>query len=113
MVITVTYIKLKNPFKFFKLSMYAYKIMQQTKQSNGFIRMLNKGIWTDHYTLSAWQTMDDVKTFAQSGEHHTAMKQSKSISNQIITYTYTTEIFPDWKSAKALMHEHGKVLNFK
>jgi len=99
MVVTVTYIKLKNPFLFLKLSMFGYKIMHQTMQSRGFIRMKNKGFWNDRCTLSAWQKMEDVKSFAQIGDHQTAMKQSKEISNKIITYTYATEQFPDWESA--------------
>lgn len=113
MLVTVTYIKLKNPFLSFKLTMFGYKIMQQTKQSAGFITMKNKGFWNDHYTLSAWQTIENVKAFAQSGEHLTAMKQSKALSHKIITYTYSTEQFPDWKTAIALLHQNGKTHNFK
>lgn len=86
--------------------------MRQAQQSPGFIRMTNSGFWNDHYTLSAWENEEAMKNFARSGEHLNAMKQSKSIADKLATYTYVTEIFPDWNTAKQLIHKNGKVLTF-
>lgn len=86
--------------------------MRQAQHSPGFIRMTNSGFWNDHYTLSAWENEEAMKNFARSGEHLKAMKQSKSIADKLATYTYVTETFPDWNTAKQLIHKNGKVLTF-
>ncbi|HRF75834.1 MAG TPA: hypothetical protein PLJ00_02600 [Chitinophagales bacterium] len=112
MIITVTYIHLRKPWFFFRLSYFGYKIMRQAQNSSGFIRMSNSGFWRDHYTLSAWENEAAMKNFARSGEHLKAMKQSQSISDKLATYSYVAEKFPDWNTAKQLIHKNGKVLTF-
>jgi heme-degrading monooxygenase HmoA len=113
MVITVTSIKLRSPWKFFRLSMFGYKVQKQIKGEKGFIKLKNTGFGKDHYTLSAWQSVEDLKRFSKSGAHAVAMKSSKELSTEIRIYTYTADSIPDWKEAKSLLLEHGKVLNFK
>lgn len=65
-----------------------------------------------HYTMSLWNSEDDLQSFARSGEHLEAMKQSKSMAKEIRTFTYESDSLPDWKDGKALLHENGKVLTF-
>jgi hypothetical protein len=112
MIITITYIRLRNPWLFFKLSLFGYHILKQAKGSKGFIKMKNTGFWLDHYTLSAWGSADDMHQFARAGAHLDAMKQSKEIATQIATYSYPSENFPAWNEAKILVREKGKVLEF-
>lgn len=113
MVITVTSIKLKSVWYFFRLSAWGYKIQKQLRKEPGFIKMKNTGFGYDHYTLSVWQSENDLKRFARSGVHAEAMKQSRSLSTEIRTYTFTSDIIPGWPEAKDLLRSKAKVLQFK
>lgn len=112
MLITVTYIRLRNPGLFFRLSMFGYQVMKQAQSTPGFIKMKNTGFWNNHYTLSAWENHETMQQFARSGAHLNAMKSSKSLAKTLSTYTYESETFPDWATAKKLIHANGKVLKF-
>lgn len=113
MVVTVTSIRLKNPLLSFKLTFHGYRVSLQTQKSKGFIKMRNKGFWNDHYTLSSWETLEDVKAFAHSGTHLIAMQQSAELATQIVTYTYETAEMPDWKTAITLLQQNGRAIQFK
>ncbi|MDZ4710875.1 MAG: hypothetical protein SGI89_00955 [bacterium] len=43
MIVTVTSIKLRSVFNFFRLLMFGLKIIRQTKTQKGFIKMKNTG----------------------------------------------------------------------
>jgi len=112
MVITVTYIKLRSPWKFFRLSLFGFKVQKQLKSEKGFIKLKNTGFGKDHYTLTAWESEGDLKRFSKSGEHAIAMRSSKELSTEIRIYTYNADSLPGWKDAKHLVFKHGKILNF-
>ncbi|MFM9945202.1 MAG: DUF3291 domain-containing protein [Bacteroidia bacterium] len=112
MIITITSLKLRSLWKFFRLSLHGMKVMKQTKNQKGFIRIKNTGFGFWHYTLSAWETEEDVKNFAKSGAHLQAMKESAAIATEIGIYTYKSDKMPDWKEAKELVREKGRVLRF-
>ena len=59
MKITITFIELKSPFKFFALSYSALSIAKQLKDTNckGFKK---KGFWTKHYTMTLWNNEEDL-----------------------------------------------------
>lgn len=110
MKLTITSIELKNPLKFFVLSFHALQILKQL-QSDKQIGFKKRGFWTKHYTMSLWKNEADIKSFASSGAHLEAMKQSKKIAKEIRTLTIDAESFPEWKEAYKLL-EKAKVLRF-
>jgi heme-degrading monooxygenase HmoA len=113
MYITVTSIKLRSVWYFFKLSLNGMRILKQTKGEKGFIKMKNTGFGYLHYTLSAWETQEDIKRFAHQGAHKEAMKLSKSLSTEIRIYTYQSPELPGWDEAKKLLAENGRILQYK
>lgn len=113
MVVTVTSIKLKSVWYYFKLTMYGYKIVKQLKLEKGFIKMKNTGFGYEHYTVSAWQSEEDIKRFARNGAHADAMKHASDIALEVRTYTYSSENIPQWKEVKELLKDKGKVINYK
>lgn len=112
MIITVTSIKLKSLWLFFRLSMYGFKIQQQAKKSKGFIKMKNTGFGYLHYTLSVWESVEDLKKFASEGAHKEAMKLSRELSHEIRTYTYTADKLPPWSEVKELLAGKAKVISY-
>jgi hypothetical protein len=113
MIITVTSIKLRSVWYYFKLTLLGFKIVKQLKSEKGFIKMKNTGFGYDHYTLSVWRSTDDLKRFSGSGAHAEAMKHTKLIATEIRTYTYNSDSLPNWKEVKKLLAGNSKVLNFK
>ena len=112
MVITVTSLKLRRPWYVFRLYYLSFRIVAQTKQQQGFISMKNTGFGYWYYTLSVWESEADVKQFARTGAHLHAMKQSRSLSTEISTYTFQSNQIPNWKEAKQLLLDNGKRLSF-
>lgn len=108
---TITSIELKGPLKFFILSSNAYKILKQLKTTE-CKQVKTIGFWTKHYTMTLWNSEDELKAFAHSGAHKEAMKLSSKMAKKIATYTYDTETLPNWQEGKALLAKHGKLIKF-
>ena len=113
MIITVTSIRLRKWWLYFYLTSLAFKITLQLRKQKGFIKMKNTGFGYLHFTLSVWETEEDLKRFAREGAHLKAMKKSSVLATEIRTYTYQSDQVPNWKEAKNLLLEKGKVLTFK
>lgn len=110
MKVTITAIKLKSPWLFFRLSAQALGIVKQLKKSpcKAFRK---RGFWRDHYTMSLWETEADLCAFAESGAHLAAMKQSGQLASEIRTITIDAQELPTWKVAKSHLAS-AKVLRY-
>ena len=99
MKLSITYIELKSPLKFFSLSWMAMQIMLQLRKTNckGFKKT---GIWTSHYTMSLWETEADMNDFFRSGAHLEAMRNSAKIASFIKVLTIDADNFIPWPDAK-------------
>ena len=95
------------------MSYLALKIVRQTGTQKGFVEMKNTGFGYLHFTLSVWESEADMKDFARSGAHLKAMKSSQKLSTEIRIYTFQSEQVPDWKEAKQLLFEKGRVISFE
>jgi hypothetical protein len=111
MKVTITSLELKSPWKFFSLSYQAMKILQQLAKTN-CVKKKSTGFWTKHYTMTLWNTEDDLKTFAKSGQHLESMKKGGQIAKEIRTLTIDASQLPNWKEAKALLKEKGRVVHY-
>jgi hypothetical protein len=112
MIIVVTYIALRSPWQFFRLSNHGRKVTGQLRKQPHCLRIKNTGWWRDHYTLTAWDDAEAVQQFARSGAHLAAMQESARLSERIATYRFTADRLPSWQEAKALVKEKGKWLDF-
>lgn len=113
MTVTITSIKLRKLRYFFILSYLGLKVQLGIKSKTGFIRMKNTGFGYLHYTLTAWESEKDMKDFARSGEHREAMRWSRKLATEVRAYTFEAEELPDWKTAKELVFEKGRVVSFE
>lgn len=75
--------------------------------------MENIGFGYLHYTLSVWETEEDLRHFAREGAHLSAMKKSSALATEVRTYTYLSDTWPGWKEAKVRLLEKGRVLTWK
>lgn len=110
MLVTITSIRLKNPFYFFILSYLALKIHFQLKK-NGFTAFRKKGLGNLHYTITAWKDEEQMRNFYQQGAHRNAMKKTSQIAREVCTFTYETDKMPDWEEAIETL-KNGKKLRY-
>ncbi len=111
MIAVITLIELKNPLKFFALSYHALQIIKQMK-STAVVQYKSTGLWTTHYTMSLWKNKEDMQTFARSGAHLEAMKQSAKLAKLIKTLSIEIDTLPEWKTAKQRIQKEGKSLTY-
>ncbi len=110
MIISLTSIKLKGPFSFFLFSLRAMRVGQQL-QTTPCKAFRKRGIWTTHYTMTLWNSEQEMADFVRSPAHREAMKGSASLAMEIRLHTYEGTWLPDWPEAIGLL-EQGKVLRY-
>jgi hypothetical protein len=111
MKVTITSLELKSPWKFFSLSYQAMKILQQLATTK-CVKKKTTGFWTSHYTMTLWENENDLKAFSKSGQHLDAMKKGGSFAKEIRILTIDATELPNWKDAKAMLKEKGRVFNY-
>lgn len=104
MKVTITYLRLKSIWKFFALSQNALQIVKQLKSTN-HVKYKATGFWKDHYTMTLWNSEDDLKHFAKSGAHLQAMKKSGEMAEMIKTLTIDSDKLIDWTTAKSMLQD--------
>jgi hypothetical protein len=112
MYISITSIRLRSLWQFFHLSYLGMNIVKQIRKEKGFLKMKNTGFGYLHYTITSWESEEDLKRFYKTGAHLKSMGESANLATEIGTYTYQSDQFPDWKEAKSLLQEKGKILTF-
>lgn len=111
MYITITAIYLKMPWHFFALANQARHILKQLK-SSPCLQNKQRGIWTKHYTITAWESEADLQAFAKSGAHLQALRNSAKIAKSTAAYTYQAKQLPSWSEAKDLLTKYGKFIHY-
>lgn len=112
MKVTITSLELKKLYYFFPFSWAAMQVVMQIKKSPA-LQFKSTGFGKKHYTMSLWDSEDDLKKFAREGAHLEAMKKSSRFSREIRTYTFDGDSLPDWKKAKEMLLANGKSLRFQ
>lgn len=82
------------------------------KKNKGLAGFKKTGLGKLHYTMSAWETENDMKDFARNGAHLKAMQNSAKLAAEIRTLSVELPEMPSWKEAKKLLSEKGKSIHF-
>ena len=88
------------------------KINKQARAHRGFREMKITGFGYDHYTLSVWETADDVKSFAHSGAHLQAVEITRELASEVTIYTFESDLVPTWKDLIRLLKEKGRRIHY-
>jgi hypothetical protein len=111
MIVTISHIKLKSPFKFLSLTWYAIRSAYQLRFNKACVHYKTTGLMMAHYTISLWTNAEELKKYSHSGAHLDAMKASKSLAKEIRTFTYEDDKLPNWNEAKKKL-ENGRIITF-
>ncbi len=112
MIVSITRLKLRSAWKLGSFMSYTAKAVQQLNKSKCVNFKANIGL-TDHYTLSIWENRKDMLEFSRSGDHAKAVKNARRIASEIRIYEMEGNEFPNWKTAKSLVNEKGKRIEYK
>lgn len=110
MILSITYIRLKLLWHFFELSRYALYSVRQLKKSP-CKKYKSTGFGLHHYTMSLWESEEDLKEYVSSGAHKKAMQKSAKIAKEIhvLSKHYTLEKLPTWSEAKTALKTDGRI----
>ena len=111
MKITITSLKLKSIWHFFKFSLLGMKVLGQLKDSKR-VKQRTVGFWRMHYTMTLWNNEQEMREFARTSHHLTGMQRSREIADEIRIYTYDGDELPGWKEAIALLHSNGRIIKY-
>ena len=82
-------------FVFFKFNR---DVLQQIKSAQGVLSTATNATGLmNFYTLTSWESKEDMLVFMRSGAHAVAMKNSSKFASKITTDGYESESLPSWK----------------
>jgi hypothetical protein len=110
MIVVATYLKLRSPFKLARMIKHAVKIKQQLDETEVIVHKTS-GFLTSQYTISVWNSHEEIDDFYRSGAHLEAMKEMANLAKEASTFRYESDHIPSWKEAKKQARK-GKLLTF-
>ena len=99
MIVSITFIKLKHPFKLIPLGLHSSRIKKQLKTSN-CKAVKTKSRLLDHYTMTLWHSEEALLKFMLNGAHQQAMTKSLELAKEIKTVRIHSDKLPTWSEAK-------------
>lgn len=111
MKITITSLRLKSIWHFFKFSLLGMRVLEQLKHSKR-IKQRTVGFWRVHYTMTLWNDEQEMRDFARQSHHLASMKRSREVADEIRILTYDGDRLPTWKEAISLLRSKGRIINY-
>ncbi len=108
MHISITGLKPKGLFGFFKFWSLAIPSFQEAKKAEGILFCEVKNMYGNQCTITAWESRDHMLQFMRSGIHLKAMKAFNKIATGK-SYGYESDEIPTWEQAYATLQEKGKL----
>ena len=88
---------------------HASRSKKQAERSEGMIKSLVTAKFPyNFYTLSAWESVDNVKSYLKSEPHLSAIRVTRKIAESANTYRWESNTFPTWSEAKELLGKNPK-----
>lgn len=88
---------------------HATRSKRQAMKSDGILKLdLNAKPPYTFYTLSAWHSFENVKSFLKNEPHLSAIRITKKISKAADTYRWESDTFPTWDEAINLLEKNPK-----
>lgn len=105
MYVSITHIELTSPAKFFQLAASVRKMVRMAEKHHACLEVKTHGFWTHHYTLSLWESKDEMDTFFSKNDLGSAFKSRHHWVRQVRNYAYQDDVLPTLVEAKVLLPE--------
>ncbi|MGD7044742.1 hypothetical protein [Jeotgalibacillus proteolyticus] len=107
MYITVTRLHLKGISKIPKFSWYTYKSIRQLNKAPGIISAAYKSEdYCTYWTLTAWESVDNMRAFRNHGSHLKAMKASGKLADELNYISWEGDKIPSWSVCMQKLNDH-------
>lgn len=104
MYISVTRLKLRNIFQLFRLMKYSTEAFRQAIAAKGNLHAeLKNQNFRFFWTLTVWESKEDMQKYMRSDRHLAAMKRAPVIASSVDSYGYEAEVIPSWNEAMELL----------
>lgn len=101
MIVSVTRLHLLKKRKLIVFLWHTFKSFRQAKRAPGIIdAAVDKEGWHTFWTMTVWNSKEDMMRYRKSGNHLRAMKVSKAISKKIDYLHWEIKKEPSFKDAK-------------
>ena len=107
MIISITGLKPKSYWHTIPFWYRAVPSFTQAKKATGNLFCEVKRIGGIQHTLTAWDNIENLRSFVSSGPHLKAVKSFRKIATGS-TYHYESDTIPTWAEAQRLWEEHYK-----
>jgi hypothetical protein len=110
--VSITNIKIKGIVQYARFWYYLVPVVSQAQSSA--IQTLTTIMNGRHYTMTVWNSRQEMLSFIHSGAHLQAIKDKvlPVIASEAFFYSYETEEIPDWPEAAMLLSSKGRPYNF-
>ena len=107
MILSITKIELNSYSKLISFLKFNGQIIKELKQSKclGF-KLTNEYYLKVWYTMTLWESEDEINNFYRNGTHLEAMKQSKKFSSKINSVRVAKDDLMKWSEAKKLFNNN-------
>lgn len=107
MYISITGLRPKNIFQFFRFWYLAIPVMRQAKQAPGNISAEARKINGIYHTVTAWDDELAMKRFLYQGAHRKAIKEFPTLATGK-TLGFTSDVVPPWTEVPVIWHAKGQ-----
>lgn len=108
MIIVATELHIKNFWKFFPFIRHSIRSFAQAKKATGCLHAAVTGkSWRIGYTLTAWDSKENLHHFKNSGAHKAAMKDISRLSRRYKTAIWEGDAIPNWQQAMEMLQGIG------
>ncbi len=105
MIIAITEFKLSSFFNYPKAIKLANNARKEAELAKGFIYLKTGGKgFMILRTLSAWDNLENMKTYVKMPAHLECMKQTAQIASYTKTIHVEMNEIPDWKQAFEILY---------
>ncbi len=105
--VSVTGLRLKKPWHFFRFVLLAVPSKAQAERSDGNLLTKVRYIKGTHHTLTAWKSKAHMMGFKNKGAHRKAIRLFNKIAEGE-TYGFQASAIPSWDEALQQLEKHGK-----
>ncbi len=111
MILSITSLKIKNPFYMLIVPYYSLRAIIQLKSKSKCVKFKTFGLGLTSYTMTLWNQASNLEEYYRSGAHLVAMKKASKYAMEIRILRHQSDDLISWKQVKELL-KNAKVLNF-
>lgn len=106
MLISITRLELKSLAMLPVFIWHALRSRSQAGRAEGLIQVrVDAENWRTYWTVTSWETLEQMMAYRNSGPHLSAMKHWRAIATAAESHHYDEAIFPGVEDSRRILHQ--------